>query len=392
MTSSAHGGQDAGPAAVGGGSAAWTVALPSQAAVQRRLLLLLFGLVVATGVGYLLIRGASAAEGLPWMCIAGIVMCLVAVFLELEPRPELTAVEGDPRASTITLVEQSGARLSLPRSAIAGAAFSRGSSSGDGASSLPRFYLKKRDGGRLHLGQGSIDQVQRLTQQLEQLLAAIPAAPAAEAELVREAERRLAASPLVELNRSGGTDGYRGGSRPPLELAWPKPRRRVRLLSAPLFIAGWVAIVGDILFEVGVIPVVGAGLLAAVGAALVYRSAAKRREQLRVDHQHLLLNQDGGTAARGELPLTAIQAIDLTFEGPLTIRLVDLQAELRRIREQQGPQAASSVEAKLSRWAAFWAGGISLETSKLPLADRFDLETLLGAEVAWRTGRWPGDL
>lgn len=314
--------------------------------------------------------------------------------------PPIAGVEGDPEASTIALRRQNGDVVLLPRSAVAGARVTVHSSSSSSSGVSSKSYgvaLRKHDGGGLALCQtgGRRERAESLVAEIDALLEAVPPRPEREADLVRDAERRLLASPSVDFSLRAETgDGYRGKTQQVLELSWSLRQPAGRVAILPLAIGGMAMIVGGMTRWLGLVHVLGiAAAMLVLSLGFMARSAG-RSTKVRVDDDHLrIITMHGATPSDEKaLPLEGVNAVDLAWTGPLMIRVDEANDEIRKLmaKRDRGPQVG--LLGALRGVLALLRQTIQIDTGALSFEERFDLEVVLGAHVATRTGRDVGAL
>lgn len=371
-----------------------TVSLPGWRVSGRAVLLVLF---VVAGLA----TGALLWVGVPsfWMVPAGFGLVIGgALFSETDP--PLTGLEGDPEASTVTVLRHGAAPVVLLRSALEAAqvtSHTSSSSSGGGTSTSYGVALRKLDGGQLALAQTGGDRgvAEALAADVDAMLAAVPASEEREDDLVRQAERRLRDHPRVELTMEDEVgDGYRGRSQRVLQVSWSLRSSLGRAAVLPVVLAGMVIAISGMVQASSTVALVAMAVALVLGLILYLRSAT-RTMRVRVDDEYLrILTGRGSEVDEKALPLAAIDAIDLAWTGPLLVRVDEANEEIRALmsKAEGGGLRGVGVFAILRGIIALMRKTIHIDTGALPFELRLDLEVLLGAEVARRSDREVGVL
>ena len=204
--------------------------------------------------------------------------------------------------------------------------------------------------------------------------------------MVVAARNRLEASSAVELAQSEGRGGYRDAGASTLSLSWSLGHPPLRVLALPCALGGFVVIFTSFIPSLRGPVVLGAvfGVLLLLSLVLHARRRS-RRMTVTVDEERLRI-EAGGEAPK-ELPLIGVDAIDFAWSGPLVVRIDGANEEARRVADGSGGGLA-----KVAATFALIGKSVFIDTGALSFALRHDLEVVLGAEVAARTGRTAGDL
>lgn len=328
---------------------------------------------------------------------AGIALT-VASIAALMQSPRFTALEGDLQTGQLSLRVDGGEVARLPSNSIATAEVTkRTSSDGSTGSATYGARLQKKDGGFIHLCDvGYEDDAKALVARISKLLDSVRVSTEGDSILAEDARRRLDRSPLVEVEQlSPSRSGYRGSGDEELVLRWSLKPGRHFIVTLPVAVGGVVsAILSGIFADRFGLP---HAALVLVGlfflAALVRMRDAHKTQEVRAGGDELVLATRRGAKSLAEerLPFAAINAVDVVSHSGLMLRIDEAHRELTTIRE--GEEAvdrkgsAFPMGAMLGAVMALARQTIMIDTGTLPLQLRIDLETVLDAEIAARSGR-----
>jgi hypothetical protein len=340
-----------------------------------------------------------------WLIPAGFGLALCGFFFG-DVAPSVVAMEGDADTSTVSFSLSNGETAVLPRSALGEArvtTHTSSSSSGSGTSTSYGVALGKRDGGMLHLCRlgGKRDVAQSKAEEINALLDTVPVSAEREDELVAVAQRRLEESPRVIIEQpETSARGYRGGGRGALEARWPVGGEARTIVVLPAALGGMITAVLGMLASHGTRPVhalVVIGLLL-VASTVQHIRQRSRTQVVHIDERHLALSKrrDEDSPDAKRIPLTAVNAIDVAWSGPLMVRVDEANEEIQQLFEKvsmkDGRPGLLDLPALIRGVLAIARQSIQIPTGSLRFQERLDLETVLGAEIAERTGREIGQV
>lgn len=366
-------------------------------AVGRSLLALLAGSCFL-GAAY-----AWSAAAQVFLVPLGVGMALTALLFHDRGR-RITRITGDAGESKLRLHTSDGASLELARGSIEGARIERSVSTSTESASRTISWsvvLHKRDRGRIELlsrlPEHHRDRAEAVVAELDALLANVPVDVERERAFVDDARARLRTRYGIrfdELGVPGG--GYRDAGSTKLELSWPMARP-LRQSALGLLVLAGIATMATGFGQLGALPgyafavVFGLLWLWSVKRLLDERSLAQR---VTIDDRELVISEARGerTVKSETLPLSRVGAVDLGWDGRLAVRESELGEKLDALARTTESGQMPDARALYAGISAMVRGTRFLSTGALGFAALVDLETVLGAEVAARTGRDAGVL
>lgn len=302
-----------------------------------------------------------------------------------------------PRGVTIASLD--GSSADLPRAAITEARVhtieQRGSSSPRTASTLHHYvHLCKRDGGVLDLGhQADKATAEQLAKDVNRLLQKWPA----EAAAPGDALAILAQSKRVIARRDeGSVEGdYRHTARSgDLVLDWPVRPTHIEFVTGILCPAGLAfGFYGAHLSDGAIVPLVGAGIGAAIGVGILARLLwlLGARQVLRVGAKDLTIERRRGERrlSHKAIPLDAVRTVDFSFKADTLSGTLDLHlSDARPPQLPQGEERSMKQALRLARdVVAFARDTVQISLGPLRFGDKVRIDLALSAEIAQRTGR-----
>ena len=354
--------------------------------------IVVFGVLALCALGATILTAQMVASTV-WMIPAGVTLFL-SVALVSKTEPTVVSVTGDIERGTLTLALNNGESATIPRATVDQPKVVRGQSSNKGGRPTYRVAFDLHDGGQLALrsfGSGEAPATVA-ARQLGLLLDHVPADQREQEELIAAARNRLEGCERVSVEQAAPTANYRGTQLPALTLSWSLATSFRQLAALPLVVGGMITMILGMLNRHDTGPqhaLIAIGLLTAVAAFFHLRKSSSRI-QVRIDENGTLIEQTrgGSVVNTKELSTMAIQAIDANWVGPLFLRLDEADESVQRLRAA-GTTSESRIPV-LTIVRSIWSiirHRVTLETGLLSLQERLDLELVLSAEIARRSGR-----
>ena len=330
-------------------------------------------IMLLCGAGLTLLTVLLASQGIPgWLIPAGFAL-VTSAGLFGEFAPAVVQLKGDPKTSGVAIMLADGSEATIPRSALETARVHH--SSGEGGSSTKyQVTLWKADGGMVTICKVGTHRAraEELCEAINALLNAVPPRVEEEEALVEAARKRLTEAPAIELvAQQSARRGYRASAAMQLQVSWSAAPPTRSIMMVLVVFGGPLIALGGML---GAPPASAVAVLVALLLLSVLRHARLRRltQMVCIDQDHLSLSKQGGKAAdKRDFPVATIEAVDVDLSGSLVLRIDGANADgLMAVLRQRVP----------------------VDVGALSLSQRLDLETVLGAEVAQRSGRKLGRL
>lgn len=341
---------------------------------------------------------AKAGSGPRWLIFAGVTLFLCAA-LTGTVESTVVAVTGDAEEGTLGLALDNGEEATIPRGVVAKARMVSGiagnTRSGSRGNRRPSYgvVFDLHDGGHIDLRSfGTRKEVASKTaEQLGLLLEGIEVNQDQQDKLVEQAHQRLDASTRVTVKRENTTGNYRGTDAPDIAVSWSVARSFTFMLGIPLLLGALTSMVfGAIANSTSFRnTVIALGLFTLLGTAFYFRQLSGRLSvQIGADGTVIERTRGGSIIDKKELSLLAVQAIDAKWHGPLYLRLDEADESVERLRAaSQTNDSKMSLPTILKSIWAMLRHRVALETGSLSLQERLDVELVLSAELAKRTGR-----